>query len=394
MVVNNETLMKLIITILFSIFSLVSFSQITYTWRYYTKSVLGGTSNYLVGMPSDSLTNINKRPVYLMEPGSSETGTGNSTEVLAKKYGYARDLTLGLWSGGVTQSDGYQDSVVYPIYIVAQRTSSTNSAPHNWDKWKKVLDDYVTYIDLDQVHIGGISLGGKNILYFMGNSTDTNYHRWTSIFLASPGGFSSQITDSTANFQEYVDKGGKVGLSTGAGDASAYRVSDILPFFNAFVPGSAVGENWVSGVNGFTAQSHCCWDTLFKYDRVYTWANNKSIYEWQAQFTRAPKAIAQTTIYTAESSITLNGVSNGWYKTKTWTKVSGPSASITSPNSDTTVVSLTGGEGTYVFRMTVTNTHTGVTATHDATVNRTSSGPGLPIYIYKKRGRKIYAEIE
>jgi len=368
---------------------------VTYTWRYYSKALAtGNTGWYLVGMPSDSATNTNKRMVFCFEPGTGETGDGNLTEANAAKYGYARDLKLGLWDGGILQSDGYNDSIVYPIIIVAQSSGvQTSTVSISRTRWDAVLGDYPLR-DTNQIHFGGLSLGGRNILYLasnVGSSAGDPYrfaHSPVTMFVASPGGKSTNITDNAYYMGQYARKGGKFGISTGAGDngSQVYFANNIKPYFNDTIPGSAFGEDWVTGVNGFTADGHCCWDTLFKFNRTYPWAGGKTIYEWQAQYTKTPKAIAQSVVNATSATVTLNGVSNGWYRTRAWTQVSGPAATINSPSSDTTSINLTGGAGDYVFRLTVTNTGDGRTATHDVAVYR---APTVGTYIIKKRGRKL-----
>jgi len=344
-------------------------------------------------MPSDSATNSNKRIVYCYEPGAGETA-GFTSLALAVKYGYARDIYLGLWNGGIHQSNGYQDSIVYPIFVVAQyEGGSTSAVGTSRTRWDNVLVD-IPQKDTSQIHFSGVSLGGRTLLYMAANVASSSgdpyrfAHSPATMFFASPGGKTTSITNNQIYMKYYVMKGGRVLMATGTNDnAGAYKVDEILPYFNDTLSGSAVGADWVSGVNGFTNDTHCCWDTLYKFDRTYSWTNGMNIYDYQAQFTKTPKAVAQTTINTSGSSVILNGVSNGWYKTIAWSKVGGPSASITSASQDTTAVNLTGGEGTYIFRMTVTNTGDGRTAVHDVTVNVTTPSSGATFI--KKRGRKL-----
>lgn len=104
--------------------------------------------------------------------------------------------------------------------------------------------------------------------------------------------------------------------------------------------------------------------------------NGENIYEWMLKYSKKPYAnIDQSSIITTSNHITLNGIvdsiaggHNGWNRAITWSKVSGGSATITSPNSDTTTV--TGlSVGTYTFRLTSANASGGLVATRDVTVN-------------------------
>lgn len=372
---------KLFITILLLFTSLYSMSQVTYTWRYYSKVTAdGATCYYSVGMPSDSLTNTNKRPLFCFEPGAGQTGSGNTTEANAVAYGYSRDVKNGSRSGGLKQSNGYTDSTVYPIYMVAQQSivSPSNSLGVARYRWRAVWADYDDYIDYDQIHFGGLSLGGRQELYMIsnvGSSAGDPYvfaHTPATFFLASPGGKSASITDNAFYIGEYVKKGGRVAMTTGTTDsAGAYKTGELDNYFNDSVANSFVGRDWVSG-DGMGGTTHCCWDAVWPNE--WDFLGNIDIYEWQLKHTKKPQAVAQTTINTSASSVTLNGVSNGWYKTVAWTKQSGGSATIVSSSSDTT--SVTGlSVGTYVFRMTVTNTGDSRTATHDVTVNVSAAPP-------------------
>lgn len=370
---------KLLLTISLNLLSLYSFSQVTYTWRYYSKTAADGAlCYYSVGMPSDS-ANGKKRPLFCFEPGAGETGSGKTTEANAVLYGYSKAVKNGTRSGGVKQSNGYADSIVYPIYMVAQQSiaSPSNAVGTTRYRWRAVWADYDNYIDYDQIHFGGISLGGRCDLYLLanvGNSAGDPYvfaHTPATFFLASPGGRTTNITNNSFYLGEYVKKGGKVAMTTGTNDPEAvYKTGELVNYFNDSVANSFVGRDWTSG-DGIGGTGHCCWGPVWV--KEWDFLGGIDIYEWQLKHTKAPKAVAQTIINTTGSSVTLNGVSNGWYKTVAWAKQSGGSATITSPNSDTTTVTgLT--PGTYVFRLTVTNTGDSRTATHDVTVNVADCG--------------------
>lgn len=386
---------KIFITILSVLFSTYSIGQVTYTWRYYSRDTAGFTNWYSVGMPSDSLTNPNKRAVLCFEPGIGETGSGNLTEAKAVLYGYSRDVKNGTSSGGVKQSNGYADSIVYPIYIVAQQTvaSPSNAVATARYRWKAVWKDYEQYIDLDQIHFGGLSFGGRQNLYIISNVGSSAGDAYAfarmpaTFFMASPGGKSTSITDNSFYIGEFVKMGGRAAMTTGTNDdQGAYKVGELSNYFNDSVANSFVGRDWVSG-DGMGGTNHCCWQNVWPHE--WDFLGGIDINEWQMKHIKRPQAIAQSTINTTASSVTLNGVSNGFYKTVAWTKQSGGAATITSPSSDTTTV--TGlSEGTYVFRMTVTNTNTSQTATHNVTVNVTTPvWPGYILRTKKAAGWKI-----
>lgn len=396
--------MRTLLTILLLILSVAVSAQVTYKWRYYSKDLGGGKTGYfLVGMPSDSASNPNKRPTFCFEPGSGETGgSGKMSQANALMY-FVPTLYNSKWSGGVKQGTAYSDSTVYPVYIVAQYDYSATSLPSETKlRWDAVWADYSSYIDTDQIHFGGISLGGLTTLAMvtgrqgLTSATGIFSHKPASFLIASPGGKFSYITDSAYHMGVYAKRGGRLIIATGKNeDKGAYFPSELIGYANDSVANSAIGYVYESGVDGFTSDGHNGWDTLWSGVRTFSFIGGKNVYEWQAQFTKAPKAVAQSTINTGASSVTLNGVSKGWDKTVAWTKVSGGSATITSPSSDTTTV--TGlSEGTYVFRMTVTNTSDSRTATHDVTVTVSGTPPesGEKIIGIKKKGQIWYFKKE
>lgn len=345
-------------------FSHGAFSQVTYTWRYYlaTADSRGFQNKYLVGMPSDSATNPTKRQVYMTLPGSGEDGAGG-TLANAVLYGYASYVYNGVVGGGVTQSNGYADSVVYPIYVTTQRLVVANNPLNIAAQIEKFYTDYPTYADRDQLHIGGISLGGKSAMRLCVDSVSASFQKIvTSFWWTSPGSMDAvNITPFLGKMEQYHDKGGRIAFTTGETDASAYHYDTL----NAYAPGSFVGRDWTAA-DGIGTTGHGGWGIVWA--KQWDFLNNQDIVAWQSQFTIAPKAIAQDTINTSSNSVTLNGVSNGWYKTVGWSQISGPSASIITASQDTTVVALSD-DGEYIFRMTVTNTDDARTATHDVVVN-------------------------
>lgn len=350
-------------------------AQVTYTFYQFEYKPSTTTYYYTVAMPSDTAVNSNKRPVYIFLPGTGEIGDGKNTLANAVKYGYLRDLYLGLWNGGITQSNGYTDSVVYPIYVTLQSSGSSGSGgvDHQSIQYTGLKNRIGSKMDEDQIHVGGLSLGGRWVLMRIScASVSVAYRQFAllpaSAFVSSPGTKSTSITDSTEQIGRWVNAGGRIAIMTGENDEpQRYKSGEIMALYNGIKSGSALGMDWKTGEYGFTGDGHCCWGVVFGWNKQWPWAGDKSIMNWQAQFTKAPKAVAQTAINTSTSVVTLNGVSNGAYRARSWTKISGKSATITNPNTDTTTV--TGlHPGTYVFRFTVANTADERTATHDVTV--------------------------
>lgn len=347
--------------LLFTIAFLTSIAQAQYvvSYRQYTDA-LGVTNNYSICMPTDSA--LYKHPIVIQLPGSGESLPGGAnTQANANKWGVTRTGASG-WNGVVTQGD----STTKFILVCCQRGVGSSGYNQNWIMIKRILDQLAPYIDFDQLHLTGISLGGDIALFIGSNLSDTNYQNFTTTYLASAGDRTSGINAQLPNLKYYAGKGGRIMTTSGSADPNFIYT---LPYFGSYmndtVPGSAIGYIWNAGENGYTNAGHTNWDISYSATQTFPYFGNKTYFEYIAQFTKAPRAKAANPATTTGTAVTLNGVTNGWYKSVAWTKISGPAGgTIVNSNKDTTAVTgLT--EGNYVYRLTTTNQHTAVTATWD-----------------------------
>jgi hypothetical protein len=360
---------------LITIFFFLAFlnSKAQYVNRYFTAvDDLGITNYYSFCMPIDSVAY--KHGIIFYCPGSGQTGAGNYTKAKADAYGVTRNANaVTPWDGLTVQ----YDSTTRFILCSVQQGTGSFGADRYWKACKKILDMFAAYIDKDQVHLTGVSLGGIMSQQMMQSLADTNYSNFTTVFLVSPGGRTTPINNTLGNQKYYVGKGGRIAYTIGASDTvttDRYKPQDFKSASDS-VAGSFIFKVWNTGQEGYTSQGHGNWDVTYNPAQRFAYMGNRNYYEWAAQYTKAPKANAQNTISTNGSAVVLNGITNGWYKTVAWTKVSGSGGSISNSSSDTTTVTgLTA--GTYVYRLTVTNTHTAVVATKDVTVYVSGFGTG------------------
>jgi hypothetical protein len=160
----------------------------------------------------------------------------------------------------------------------------------------------------------------------------------------------------------FASTGGSWWGIRGASDIWGTEVPTIVSTMNAVVPGSARSSTVSAGE---TSSTHCCWNTF--YDPL-AWINNpansfgESLYEWmlkQAQVVNQPPVISFGPLMVTLSANVTD--SDGTIASYAWTKVSGGSATITTPSSAST--SVTGlGSGTYIFRLTATDDQGGSTS--------------------------------
>jgi len=357
---------KLFVTILFALTYVTAFSQS------YTVDVVDGW-NIIVHTPADT---SKKNPAIFFFPGTLEAGTDTADGV---KNGPIWQVSRGYWDGKA-RGEEFWIFHVQPASVV---TSAANYRP----RVQTILGRHPS-IDTNRIYLTGLSLGGGALMNLMNEATSGSiWWKYTAIVPMSIG---SYVKGSNApwgsQIQHFTQLGGRYYGLIGAGDTSARPLTKFYhDTLNIITPGSAQIYYYSGG--------HCCWET--EYRPTTKRLNSENIYEWMLKHSKKPYAnVGQATINTSGSSVTLNGIVdsipggfNGRERTITWSKVSGGSATITSPSSDTTTVTgLT--TGTYVFRLTSDNAAGGQMATKDVMVNVTQEEDNSTYFI-KMRGRKL-----
>lgn len=309
---------------------------------------------------NSNVASTGKQSAIIFFPGSGETGFDTS---VLNNQGPLYHLNNG-WQGAVT----INGQTFYPRYYFVQSESSGGMAQNQLNRMIDTIKArYASVLDTNRLYVTGLSLGGGNATNAQSTSNFAKWWNWAACVGMS-------VTDlnivSYITLQPAAVAGtgfyGLVGVNDDNRNAKTITPS-IVDTFNIMRPGSAQYYGWTHDGGG-----HDGWNT--EYDPNTRRINGENVYEWMHKHTKKPYAKAPDNFTTSGTSITLNGVVNeiaggynGRNRTITWSKLSGPSATISSPNADTTnVTGLT--PGTYSFRLLSANAAGGQSAADTVTV--------------------------
>lgn len=330
------------------------------------------------------------RPAIIMMPGIGEAvDDTNQQKANARKFGPHYWLATGQWDGSVELGNGKH----YPILITVVPSYINPRGPAFYGLISHLLNTY--HIKRNAVHGTGLSMGAftwtKSMVYEASAGAETFMKLVTSI-TALQGASNETFAPYNAwtrgwdAFGHWAKKyNGKFFGLEGTNDSrQVWRISQNM---NEHVPGSAyfAFENIGGG-------AHCCWNDMYSPFRTNwtsvgtlgpniavhsgipntmgTYKAPANVYQWMlrqgdttlvGQDAPAPpppptvSAGASQTLQLPISLFTLTGTAkaNGGntIQSTTWSKVSGPAATISLPgNLVTTVVGI--GVGTYVFKLT------------------------------------------
>jgi len=353
--------MRTILTILF----LASFSVMAQKVVYVDslkQSITGDTWRILVGKPDASDT----RPYTMLIDmhGSGEVHTpGNSVasdSSLMARFGPIHWMLTG-WDGKVT---GIDSNI---IYIAAEPTGQSTAI----NQFVRLVDTLKVKfnVDTNKIFYSGLSLGGirgKNV-----STTSSGAKPWyiTSMTLMSVTNV-GYVNNSL--LQSYALMGGQIyGLVGNAdGNQNAQTVTqNMVDSMNLYKQGS-IFYKYVGG--------HDSWNNI--YDPAFTGNIGVNMYQWMFRQSKKATAVVESAtinLSSNQTSVVLNGFSTGRYKVATWSKSSGPSATIVSAASDTTNVTGLSPGNTYVFDFDVVNSVSGDTDTKSVTV-KVAAIQGIP----------------
>lgn len=313
--------------------------------------------------------NATTYPLILCMTGIGELGNGTSNLPLVVKWGVPHEINIGTFPKSFTVGgEVFRFLVIAPQFIKYPTPTVQD------------MDDVLNYIvahykvDLNRIYITGLSYGGGLSFAYAGASA-TNAQRIAAIVpVASPipdGG------DSTIYARSRVIAANNVPVWAthnryDSDDTVATTISYINDINQSPAPTPA------ARITIFSANGHNAWSRT--YNPALKEFGGLNVYEWMLQYKRnivaatnkppTAAAGADQTITLPANSITLNGSgtdADGTIAAYSWTKVSGPaSGAIASASaSSTTVTGLV--QGTYVFRLTVTD-NKGATATDDVSI--------------------------
>jgi len=241
---------------------------------------------------------------------------------------------------------------------------------------------YQNVIDVNQQHMAGLSSGGYGIRDFINANTAT-YQAFATF---TP--MSTNLNAINGKASQIIANNQYVWIHHNTGDVDPNALTSVTPFHNnvyALDPTRSritsydgTGHNsWEKVYNG-TGRSTAKRTGTVSGTTYYNWtATDPDWYAWMLSHGKvtAPtpptvNAGSDVSITLPTNSITLSGSATTSSGTTiagySWTKISGPAATITAATSaSTTVTSLV--EGTYVFRLTVTNSAS-LSASDDVTV--------------------------
>lgn len=346
------------------------------------------------------------RPAIIMMPGVGEAvNDTNQQKANARKFGPHYWLASGQWDGGVQLANGKH----YPILITVVPSYINPRGPAFYTLINFLINKY--HVNKNAVHGTGLSMGAftwtKSMVYEASAGAETFMKMITSI-TAFQGASNETFAPYNAwslgwnAFGHWAQKyNGKFFGLEGTNDSR--QVWQISQNMNAKVPGSAyfAFENIGGG-------AHCCWNDMYSPLRTNwtsvgalapniaintgipntmgTYSAPSNVFQWMlrqgdttlvgsAAPVPAPPPTVDAgptqTLQLPVSLFTLNGSAkaNGsnTLQSTSWTKVSGPAATISLPgNLTTTVVGI--GTGTYVFKL-IAKDNQGQTSESSTTVN-------------------------
>lgn len=384
--------MRFIVVILL----LLSFGATSQT-AYMEPAFFGGKDYYIsvIYPPSYTDSVTKKYPTLIMMNGLGESQNNWGT---INTQGPNYEILSGGWSSR-TQVLG--DSTFEFISISFQIAASGSTTASN--DFVRLVDTLKARyrIDTCRIYPVGLSAGVQSFIRSAASTLATGNLgkriQWTASFMMSSGNsYSSATLDSLA---QWTRVGGSMQYMIGASDGTRLQVAPVLAACNGGRANSGTGYTWTSPP--WPTAGHGGW--RYGFDSSYhDPTTNDNAYQYLLKHSKRPWADAgQTTINITlpVNTATLNGITkqysdgwNGWNLVKGWTQISGGAASITSSGSDTTGVTISGGSGTYVFRLTCTSSG-GLVATKDVTVN-VAAAPAEEPYILRKLRYSQYRLVE
>ena len=309
------------------------------TFKTTSKSVIA----FYQYLPKDYASNSNKYPVVIFLHGIGERGP-NSTDKSKLESAIPAVAKNG-------PPRAVRDGKHFPFILISPQLKTGIG---NWPTWyvREVIDYVKTYLRIDekQIHITGLSLGGGGA--------------WT-IAQESPSLFASLSPvcgayNSPAKAPNIARENLPVWAFHGDADntVSYTKTTNMINAIN----GSSPAPNPRAKITIYPGVKHNSWTRAYATDHSY---HSPNIYEWMMKqvnkrngSNNIPNANAGSDkSVDAGSGVTLSGSgsdSDGSIVSYRWTKISGPSASISNSNSAKATVSGLSA-GTYYFRLQVTD---------------------------------------
>lgn len=328
--------LSIVCLLFFSATTTVSAQQ---TFETTSESVIG----LLQYLPKDYHNNSDKYPLVIFLHGIGERGANSTNRSTLEGTIYEVD--------NIGPPRHAKDGHEFPFILISPQLKSNYS---NWPtsyvmeviEWAKSR----LRVDEKRIHITGLSLGGGGAW--------TMTESYPRLFASSSpvcGGYNS-TSKACAIAAENIP----VWAFHGDADPTV-PISRSTNMVNA-INGCSPTPSPKAKMTTYPGVKHDAWNKAYKPDHTY---HNPNIYEWMMSqvntkngSNKLPTANAGSDkSYSGTTTINLSGSgsdSDGSIKSYRWTKISGPSATISSASSKSTSVSVSGA-GAYIFRLTVTD---------------------------------------
>jgi hypothetical protein len=303
------------------------------------------TSQTVIGLlqylPKDYASNSNKYPLVIFLHGIGERGANSTNRATLESTIYSVD-NLG---PPRMAKDGYQ----FPFILVSPQLKNNYSS---WPAWYvlEVINWAKSRFRVDEkrIHITGLSMGGGGT--FMMAESYAKLFASASPLCASwntPSKAGNIARDNLAVWAFHGDADTTVPLS---------RTSTMINAINSYNPTPRARLTIYAGMK------HDVWNRAYRTDHTY---HNPNLYEWmmsqynsRAGYNVIPTANAGADkSYSSASKVSLTASgsdSDGSISSFRWSKISGPSATLSSSTGSSISASVTSA-GTYVFKVTVTD---------------------------------------
>lgn len=309
------------------------------TFKTTTETVIG----LLQYLPSDYNSNSNKYPLVIFLHGIGERGANSTVPATLESTIYSVDnLGPPLYAKNGTQ---------FPFILISPQLKNNYSS---WPMWYilEVINWAKSTLRVDEkrIHVTGLSMGGAGVW--------TAIQEYPKLFAtASPlcGAF-----NTTSKACGIAAENLPVWAFHGDADTTVplSRSVNMVNAINACTPAPSP----LAKMTIYPGVKHDAWNRAYKTDHTY---HNPNLYEWMMSHSNTknggnsiPSANAGADkTYSSASTISLGGSasdSDGSITNYSWTKVGGPSATISSAASASTSVAVSAA-GTYMFRLKVTD---------------------------------------
>jgi len=309
------------------------------------KTTSPSTIGYYEYVPSDYNSNSNKYPIVIFLHGLGERGPNTTDKkILADniskvaKHGPPKFVKSG---------------TKFPFIMISPQLKNNYG---NWPLWyvMEVIDHVKRYLRIDEkrIYITGLSLGGGGAW-----SMAQDYPKLFAALVPVCGGYNNQskaVNIGKENIPVWASHGDLDNV------VPVGKTVNMVKKINATTP----TPNPLAKITIYKGVKHNAWDYAY---RVDTSLHKPNVYEWMLAQTNKknagnniPTANAggdQTKYLSSTSSTTISGSgsdSDGSITKYAWTKIAGPSASLSGTMS--TKLKVSGLKaGTYYFRLQVTD---------------------------------------